>query len=77
MLLPDFSEFLASIDEDAFETEVETSIGFHVAQIRNPLDRNDLNELVNWTILQSVDAATKISLIYLRAYHQWLSERLP
>lgn len=75
MKFPDFSEFINAINEDEFADMIGGAIGFRIVQTENLLDSSNFSELIKWTIDQSVEASTKISVAYLQTYHQWLQRQ--
>ena len=75
MMIPDFSEFLASIDVE--------EMGRRMGQVR-PLeiiqfDANDLESAKAAAVLlyqRAVEDASKITLLQLEAYHEWIQKQL-
>lgn len=71
--LPDFNEFLDSMDEDEMGREIESLAPMHIIQFpqNDPVAfQNAMNMLHRETMTRSV----KISLLFLRKYHEWLQE---
>jgi len=75
MNLPDFEIFLEAINKDALQEVVEDSIGSRIIYTDNLLKDGNFSELLTQIIYQSVEISSKISLIYLQTYHQWLQRQ--
>lgn len=75
MQLPDFQDFLDSINQAALQAVVEESVETRIIQTGNLLNKENFSALMSEVIRQSVDASTSISLIYLRTYHEWLQRQ--
>ena len=75
MQLPDFQNFLDSINQAALQAVVEESVGTRIIQTGSLLNKENFSALISEVIRQSVDASASISLIYLRTYHEWLQRQ--
>lgn len=74
-MLPDFSEFIASMDENEIGQAIEALAPMHIIQF--PADdpvafQNAMDMLHQETLVRAV----KINLLYLQKYHEWLQENL-
>lgn len=75
MELPEFDEFLASLDKETFEREMSRGTSVNIIDI-NLLEPGNIQKLIELIYHQSVKSAVNFSLNYLRLYHEWLRSRL-
>ncbi len=75
MQLPNFQDFLDSINQTALQAVIEESVGIRIIQTDSLLNKENFSALMSEVIRQSVDASTSISLLYLRTYHEWLQRQ--
>lgn len=76
MELPDFSEFMDTLNEDEIVRAIEESVRPQILQVSNLNDPKNITAMVQVMYQNTISAATTISNIYLRAYHQWLQTQL-
>ena len=75
MYIPDFSEFVQSVDIEKIGKEIDAMNPPHIIQF----DSNDKQALENAITLiyqQAVSSAVKISMLNLQSYHEWLQKQL-
>lgn len=73
--LPDFNEFLESMDTAEMGHAIEELAPMHIIQFNaddHAAFQNAMDMLHQETLLRAV----KINLLYLRKYHEWLQENL-
>ena len=74
-MIPDFDEFMASLDPDETLRALAEINGDHVYQFNS-------NDPQNWATFakelhqQAIVAANRFTVFYLRQYHEWLREHL-
>lgn len=76
MGIPGFDEFLASIDLDKLGDKINELNLNRVIQISDASDPRNIGPLLNCVYQQSIEAAVKINMLNLRAYHEWLQKQL-
>jgi len=75
MNLPEFSEFLQSIDIDEMGRRINEEIPMQILHFQS----NDIKAIENAAKLlyqKAVDSSVGISLLYLQAYHEWLQKQI-
>lgn len=74
MSLPDFSEFVSSVDVEVLKAEFAKEMP-HIVQfdLQDPASSEKAIELL---MQESAKTAAKISIAYLHAYHEWLRLQL-
>ena len=75
MNLPDFNEFINSMDEDEMERLIEALAPMHIIQF-NSDDLASFQTAMTMLHQETLTTAVKINFLYLRKYHEWLQENL-
>ena len=73
-MLPSFDEFLLSIDNDEIGKEIDRLLPLHVILSENLTEAE--SKLASFIYQKAVTDAAKVSLLYLRKYHDWLQEQI-
>lgn len=74
-MIPDFSEFLASLDVDGIIKDLQKEFSLHLVQFQSD-DQKSLETALQMTIDNATHAATAASVIIIQRYHQWLQQIL-
>ena len=69
-----FEEFLASVDQEAMAKKIEMICPPEI--FTDDFNAVDLNVLLPYLYRQVLLAASRLSLLHLRAYHEWLHTQL-
>jgi len=69
-----FDEFMSSVDIDAMGEEIERICPPEI--IFSDFSASDLEALIPHLYQKTLLAASKIALLHLRAYHEWLQTQL-
>lgn len=75
MDIPDFSEFIASINIEEFKEIIAESTPQHLFQF-DPTDTQSVLKAAELLQLEAARTSARISLFYLETYHAWLQEVL-
>ena len=76
MQLPSFNDFLEEMDSETLAAEFSELFTPETILIKDAGKPENLAALYNKLLMNANQSANKITLYYLRAYHQWLSEKL-
>lgn len=74
--MPDFNEFLASIDPNEMGNKINTVTPLQILQFENGGLSNNEVAVLQQIYQRAIRASVDISLLYLHAYHDWLKECL-
>lgn len=75
MILPDFSEFVSSVDIKKLKAEFEKATPCHIIQF-DLSDTASVEKALALCMQEAAATAARISFSYLRAYHEWLQLQL-
>ena len=75
MNLPDFSEFAASVDREKFGAELNSNIPPYIIQL-DLNDRASVEKAITLCYQKTLADAGRITMLQLRAYHEWLQTQL-
>lgn len=73
-MLPSFDEFLLSLDNAEIGKEMDRLLPLHVILSENLTEAE--SKLASFIYQKAVTDAAKVSLLYLRKYHDWLQEQI-
>lgn len=74
MTIPAFEDFLDSLEEETFAAEIEQASPFRVIQGENLTEAQ--GKLAAAVYRLAVEDSVRLSLLYLRKYHEWIREQL-
>ena len=72
MSLPDFDDFLGSLDPDELARELSKASELRVIEY----DAASTEKMIESVWAQAVDSSVRFTLAYLRLYHEWLRANL-
>lgn len=75
MDLLNFEMFLEAISKDELQKSIEDAVGSKIVYTDDLLKDGNFGAFLAEMVYQSVEISGKISLIYLKAYHQWLQQQ--
>lgn len=75
MQLPDFSEFLASVDVDEMAREYNKLNELRIIQFR-PDDPKAVSAAIQMLYQKAMENSAQITMMTLQAYHDWLQKEL-
>lgn len=75
MDLPDFNEFLESLDPDEMGSKIDQLIPLRLIEF-NINDQKAFKNVLSMLYQQAAKDSVQISLLYLQAYHKWLQQYL-
>lgn len=75
MSLPDFSEFLDSVDYDKLQKTIADSIGSRII-FTGKMSKENFEAMLSEMMYQSIGASKEVFISYLQEYHEWLQKQL-
>lgn len=76
MIMDSFNDFMRTLDTDKIAGEISQLYNGKPATIVANMSQENLGACLGELYKRAVQDALDISLIYLRHYHEWLSEQL-
>lgn len=73
-MVPSFDDFLASLDVDEVEREMDRLLPLHIIRGENLTETE--SKLASVIYQKAFSDSVKVSLLYLRKYHEWLQEQI-
>lgn len=74
MGIPGFDEFIGSLDTDTLGTEIDNLLPLRIIQGQNLTETE--SKLAAVIYQRAFEDSLKVSLLYLRKYHEWLQEQI-
>lgn len=74
-MIPDFSEFLSTIDAEEFTKGMQDAVPPHLVQFQSD-DVKSIDTAVQMAIAHAVKASFASSRLLLQQYHEWLQQHL-